>query len=170
MESQDSLAQWAPLSKKLPVAIFDKYPNLKPPDNSPNTLIQILINLCNLHQGEVVEATRNTTIWKEKEGKCPDMPPTGGNEDWNQPQFLCYPKPPQPKGKRKVMDHPPADPNGRWEFGKQQLSDTKSGAIPDWWNQRHRCYCPAAQPLAGSHHFERHTVCTNLPNLFAGGW
>ena len=69
---------------------------------------------------------------------------------------------------------PTTTPRGsRWEFGKQAVTVAPFAGqdqqpVPDWDKQVHFLYCPAAQPLAGECHFERHGRATNLGLLFSG--
>ena len=57
------MQQWAPLLKKLPAKIFEKYPDFKPGNASSWELVKKLINLVNHHRMEIVEATADTTYW-----------------------------------------------------------------------------------------------------------
>ncbi len=174
-------AGWGPLLSRMPSKVFEKFPELVPQTASSLELIKVLIQLMSHHRGEIVELCKETIAWHQKPGPCPDMPSIGGPADWQNEQFLCYPKPVQ-SGLRKrgkgqkgqplaAPAHPPATPGGKWEFGKIPLAYNSRlpypDATPDWGNQRHRFYCPAAQPLAEVCHFERQAHATNLGMLFA---
>ena len=78
--------QDAALLPSMPAQVYDKFPALQPVHNC---------SLCEHHKGELVEVTSHASRWLQAVGPCPDMPSTGGREDWQSEQFLCYPKPVQ---------------------------------------------------------------------------
>ena len=92
-------------------ANFAPVPALGSTGTSPND-VKKLINLVNHHRMEIVEATADTTYWVCTKGSCPEMPPRGGSEDWNNEQFLCRPAPPKHKGK-PTGKPPTTTPRGR---------------------------------------------------------